>query len=248
MRRFILTNPNLFPSARCIRDSIEVLTGEHIVITTEPTKRDVVLRWGTTMITYGKDAKVNTARIVSICSNKILFSRSLEGTDVWTPQFCNRTPIDSEYPILVRTTLTGFGGVGIIPCRNAAEYAQHTGRMWTRYFDLASEFRVHVAGGEILRVFKKINEGADTDNIKIRNMHRGWKFSIVENFSNMEVLKLEISRLWDILNFEGGICAFDLGWSKTKHRYLVLEGNSAPGVSENDNTLECYVRHILRTM
>ena len=244
MANVILTTRSMFPSARAIRDSLEELTGRRIFLTEAPKRNHrVILRWGSSLKVADDADLINCENVVATCANKGLFSSLLDGSDIPHPSFFRREPAAGEFPILVRTTLTGFGGAGIIPCRNLDEWRAYANHYWTHYEPLQSEFRVHVAGGTILKVFRKIaaNEEAEQDEFKIRNLHRGYRFSLVD-FSGKRKMVDFITNLWEKLGFGNGVCAFDIGWM-SRGEYFVLEGNSAPGLSENDDTLRKYVEY-----
>lgn len=245
MVKAILTNRNLYPSARALRNALQEICGERIVLANEPRPfHTVVVRWGTTAHPLEEEPVVNSIELISTCSNKLRFSDALQNSGLLYPEFKRERPADGDFPILVRRTMSGFGGAGIVPCRNIEEWEPNRGHYWTRYMNINSEFRIHVLGGKIARVFKKVlNDGVAIDEeFKIRNLHRGYRFSLIDHTSK-PVMKALVEKLWGHLGFENGMCAFDVGWINGAG-YFVIEGNSAPGLSENNTTCLMYAEYI----
>lgn len=254
---FILTNSNLFPSARALRNEIANISGERLVITLEyPSLGKVGIRWGNSAFqTNGvTDLNLNSAMLVRLMSNKKLFSDKYRN-DFWVPDFRKDTPSSENFPVLIRRTMSGFGGVGIIPCDTYSEFQQSwdgTG-YWTKYINLSSEFRVHIFDGEVLRIFKKVREsGIEESKFNIRNADRGWHFSPIEKIDSLmglrELAKIFWNKTQEFFHLEHGFFALDVGWNKEAKRYFILEGNTAPGIVHNPNTLRLYAERFINVL
>lgn len=262
---YIFTSPTLFPSARVLRNKIEEITGTRLRICTGEfntygRKRIPVIgiRWGnsSTPNIAIQDMKFNDARLIKIMSNKVLFSNAFKEF-FWVPEFKNTAPTPQDFPLLIRTTMTGFGGRGIIPCSTMTEFGQNWQGFgyWVKYVPMSSEFRVHVVDGNILRIFKKVPTQVQTQiqQFQIRNLHNGYKFELVGTAED-SLLKLKdlAKSVWnkavDILHIERGFFAIDVGYSKERKGYFVLEANTAPSLVNNDNTCEVYAEAFIQSL
>lgn len=254
---FILTAKSLYPSARALRDKIDSLCGERFRIRTEyPAVGNVAIRWGNSvaMTNAAKDGNLNSAFIVRLMANKKIFSVKY-ANDFWVPDFRQDTPRPEDFPVLIRTTMTGFGGVGIIPCANINEFQRHweVGCYWTKYIDLATEFRVHVFDGEVLRIFKKVKDPYIAESkYNIRNSAKGWHFSPVENQDSLVRLRELANSFWNVtqnkFKVEHAFFALDVGWNRERKQYFILEGNTAPGIVNNPTTCERYAQKFIKIL
>jgi hypothetical protein len=258
---YILTRLNLFPSARALRNTIENLTGYRMNLTTsmgeseKGKRRTVGIRWGNgDYIPEGIiDKELNSPALIRTFANKQLFSMKFM-KDFWVPEFHKETPDSSVLPILIRTTLTGMGGIGILPCATMEDFKRNWSGIgvWTQYHELTSEFRVHVIDGEVIRIFRKVRDSAsdETSKFNIRNSSRGWHFELTGSNGNSLVRLKELAgSFWD--NAKGkfdvkhGFFGLDVGWSRKNGKYFILEGNTAPSLAHNENTLNSYANKFI---
>ena len=155
----------------------------------------------------------------------------MENNNIFSPIYHKEIP--QEFPILIRETLTGYGGVGIHIIRNMDEFNEvwNPRFYWTPYEFLCSEYRVHIFNGEILRIFKK--ELEENSEFPIRNNH-SCHFSL-RNPEQFPKLKTEIEKFAKIKEFSEGFFGLDVGWNREK--FFFIEANSAPGLNENSGNL-----------
>lgn len=238
----LLTTRSMFPSANLLRNDLEAALNRTIYITTRPA-RNIVLRWGCSA-DVGYPVDINTPGIINLASNKLAWSRRLSENGIFTPLYSTEEPSATDYPIIVRTTLSGFGGAGIHVCENAEQWRHFAEHYWTRFIKISSEFRVHVLGGTIVRLFRKVREtGEPEEQFPIRNLQRGYSFKLSSLDTKQKLVSLVGTLLTVIGATEKTMLALDVGW--TDRGWLFLEGNSAPAMA-NENTRKLYVEHILK--
>lgn len=250
----ILCNSRIFPSAKAIRDEIFNLTGRKLFIVDSPEKTNrILLRWGNseTSSNIVADTDLNPRNLIQIAANKLSFSKRMQEADIPSPVYHSQQ-MPTIFPVLIRQTLHGFGGEGIVVCRDGNDFRHNwrNGFYWTPFMKVSSEFRVHCAGGKVLRVFKKLREeGMGEEEVPIRNLHRGYHFGLVENpLERMPNLKTFIEDLWNNLGIKTGFFAADVGWMSTAKKWMIFEINSAPGVTENENTCREYANYIVEAL
>lgn len=238
----ILTTRAMFPSARLLRDDLEEVLDERIYITTTA-KTGIILRWGSTM-DVGYEVGINDVSAIQLASDKLMWSKRLQEAGIFTPIYKTEAPLEQDYPILIRTTLHGFGGAGIHVCKTAEEYARFAGNYWTRFVRISSEFRVHVLGKTPVRLFRKVREENEPEEeFPIRNLHRGYSFKLSDMTQKQKLLSVVDSVMTCIQATEKTMLALDVGW--TNNGWFILEANSAPAMT-NPNTRNLYVEHIAK--
>jgi glutathione synthase/RimK-type ligase-like ATP-grasp enzyme len=222
------------------------LSGTRLGITTRPEIADmgkgVLIRYGNSMPTKSK-TPFNSDEMIEICASKQLFSKRMSEHGIYTPIYHWKSK-PTNYPALIRTTLSSFGGKGIIVVNNEEEFDAKfkQGNCWTDFIFTKSEYRVHVLGGKVSRIFKKLYDGSSPESkTPIRNLENGYHFSLKEEEGRYEQLRETISTVDDIL--KGSFYGADLGWDAENKKYFVFEVNSAPGL--NPNTARDYAEFII---
>lgn len=236
----ILTNKNLLPAARALADALSRQSGKVWKVTTNPERKNIRLNFG---CGKGGDDLINQGSFVRLLSHKGRFSDFITSQNIFTPSFSRDIPKESDFPIIIRKSLSSFGGKGIIGVSNYEEYRKFIGEYWTTFYNIRSEFRVHVIGGRIIRVFKKVSREEEERAFPIRNAANGWHFSLVENLSKMPKL---IELIEEVSEVFGTRCYFaaDVGWVQNLHKWLLLECNTAPGMN-NSTTAELYAENLI---
>ena len=254
---YILTSSTSMPSAKALRDAIERITGRHYLVTNrEGVAQNCVARYGGSIMVPGLDSGLNSVERIACLGNKSSFARAISGPDkpYEVPVFHVQSNEPTEFPVLVRETLTGYGGVGIHIVHNIEEFNAiwRRGWWWVHYYQFTSEYRVHVAGGRVLRVFEKVrSEGLETEEFPIRNSDRGYHFSLVERPRFGESIRRAVESICSIPMFSQGFFALDMGGivgsqrENRPARLIIIEGNSAPGLTENDTTADMYAGYIV---
>jgi glutathione synthase/RimK-type ligase-like ATP-grasp enzyme len=238
-----------YPSAKAIRDAIEDITGVHyfIVNGTKPYRGNILFRYGNCRTDIiGNDPDLNSNQFIDLCRDKLLFSHFCQQNNIYSPIYHYMIDIPKVFPVLVRKTLTSFGGKGIIVCNNIDEYnaVMRRNYYWTPFVKCEFELRVHLFDNQVNRIYKKVNQNGDENEYPIRNHVGGYHFSLRRNDAYPKVLELAQSIGNLFMEIGGHFSAIDLGWDKLNQRYFVFESNSAPGLN-SVNAVE-YANFIIR--
>ena len=147
-----------------------------------------------------------------------------------------------EYPIIVRTELNRGGGIGIIVCENEEQFRPYYHNSWTHWYNFQFELGVHILGGEISRVFKKVRKGGlEEEKYPIRNTNRGYDFKL-RDVSYYRGLPRFVEKVYEIFPIQ--FARLDIGYDEETGGYRLIEINSAPDLSQNINTLNCYAEFL----
>lgn len=246
-RKILYTNKRTLPSARILRDSIYNLTGIRLVVTSREDHikpiDQIFIRYGNSTSHSVKDTSLNSPKFIQIASSKMSTSNLLLSNGIYTPEyFRNNNP---TFPCLIRQTLYGMGGKGIIYCKDIETFRANysAGNYWTPYVFTDFELRVHVFNEMILRIFRK----EPTTDSPIRN-NDTCHFSLKNPERFVKLLPV-IEKLYDIFSANGlqnNFYALDIGWDSKKKEYFTFELNSAPGL--NENTADIYATNFAREL
>jgi len=248
----ILTNGS-FISAKILADAISAKMERRIYPTSNLSKihpRDKIIRYGSTenILNTAIDLNLNPIEFIGLCIHKEVLADLLINNNIMSVSFYKDTVEKPEtYPVLIRTTLNASKGKGINVIYNEEEFNKtwKTNYFWTDFIKTQFELRVHVLGGEIARIFKKvpISDYENENEFPIRNLHNGYHFAIRNEDYYEKVFDL-VSKLNEIPKI-GKDCfyAMDIGWSKENKNYVVFELNTAPGL--NENTAEVYSNFLI---
>lgn len=241
----ILSSRLTIPSCKLLRSAIEDLTGVHLMITSNTSLiKNCTIRYGNSQIVRGKDTEFNSKNFIELCSNKLTYSNFLKDNGIATVEFLNADCRPDHYPVLIRTTLTSYGGRGIIPIRTEEEFLNtiRENYHWSPYLPFSKEYRVHILGSSISRVFSKVLE-EETD-IPIRN-NASCHFSLKNIEDSFGKLKELVNSVANVLEKDGfkGFYALDVGFNSADKQYYVIESNTAPGL--NENTAVEYAKYLV---
>ncbi len=241
----ILSNPKTMPSARLIRDEINN-NGIRCIVT----KLTENINPNTCLVRYGNTSSVPVSRevgnsrdLIKICGNKQLTSDIFSKHKINTPIFYKNPEDVEKFPVLVRTTLTSFGGNGMFVVENNSELFSifSSDSVWTTWLDLIREYRVHVVDGHVVKIFKKIFNGDGEDDFPIRTS-KNYHFSIRNNHEVFGYLLSLIKKVNSAVPLE--MVALDIGFDGNTRKYILIEMNSAPGL--NVSTAKFYGDHIIK--
>lgn len=252
MTKFLLSSKYSYSSAKCLRDALwerEIklkLTSHRERFSEHPT-----IRYGNSQrLGEESDTEINSPQAIILMSKKDHFSNTLSEHGIWCPRF---TLLDSsnrpnEFPAIIRETLTASGGVGIhvVDTTEMVQTFLERRCWWTPFVQMDFELRVHIAGGVILKIFRKEFAGEnEEEKYPIRNLHRGYHFSLKET-KNYPRVKDLVEKIQPHLPQGSFFYALDIGWNRERKEYFVLEANSAPGL--NDNTASLYAEAIAKEL
>lgn len=244
----ILTHRTSFPSAKMLRDALFQETGIRYLVTKYPHKiRRLHIRYGASSPVNCDDTEFNSPDFINTVAHKLRFSNAVKDK-FHTPIFVRgREPRDDEFPIVIREYLASFGGKGIVMCPDRATFDENwNGSYWTQFVRTVQEFRVHVLGGEVGRLFRKIRIKVDgvrpeEGEFPIRTIRSGeYRFSLWRDNNSFPDLNTVVR---DLHGEIGGHCyALDIG-QKEDGDWYIYEANSAPGL--NANTATEYAKYLV---
>jgi len=240
----ILSQRFSFPSARLLGNSLQTLVGQQVIVTSYPFRiKDKFIRYGNSESVNIKDTEFNPAQFIHLCSSKLAFSRLMESNDIYSPIYYNDPQKIERYPIVIRETLTSYGGRGIRIVHSLDELNWRPAFYWTPYISLCFELRVHILGGKIVKIFKK--ELENKMEFPIRN-NSSCHFSLKTPQCYPKLLE-SVNELLKIPEInQGRFFSLDVGWNKESKEYFFIEANSASGL--NENTAEIYARYLVENI
>jgi hypothetical protein len=212
----------------------------------EPTRNPPLIRWGNSDVNgrpgeISTDTNLNNPAAIHICANKLTFSREMTKLGISHIQINTGNP--TKFPVVVRQLLSASKGAGIVVCKNLQEY-QNTPRntYWSDWIYFSAEFGVHMLGGNIAKAMRKVREeNEEKEEYPIRNSGRGYSFrrSSTENKGKLvEFMKFVYEK------FPLQFGRWDIGWDNANKRYVVIEANSAPDLTQNEETAAMYVNFL----
>lgn len=248
----ILANPKIVNGIKTVRDIILNKTGIKLPVVTSnlTVKSDdkVLIRWSNSLPVKGKDTVFNSPEFIQTAGNKLKCSEFLIKNLIDTIEFYTHQPQLDDFPIVIRKTLNGKGGEGIIVVENMEDFEKNfKNDVWTHYLFFSSEYRIHVMGGTIYRVFKKVlREGEEKDKYPIRNLGK-YDFSLRSNIEAFPTFVDLVNKLYPVTkNIGGNFYALDIGMVKENHSPTIIEINTGPGLSEN--TAQYYADYFIKEL
>lgn len=211
-------------------------------------RRNPVLRQFRFVINWGNRSRLdsnpgvrvfNSPEAVTVASNKLTTFQRLQAAGVRIPGFSTEAPTPTKNKIiLARTNLTGSCGVGIHVVRPGETMPKAP--LYVDYIRKEVEYRLHVAGGEVIFVQqkRKKSDREQTENEKlIRNHDNGWVFCVVPVADvSADVRDTAVASVAAVgLDFG----AVDLVVGRNDDLAYVLEINTAPGI-ESPQLTEAY--------
>jgi hypothetical protein len=237
----ILTHASLSNSARSLAYELQNRTGKQWSVNfgEERISKAPDIRWGNSsfMGIGGVDTIYNNPKLLQIAGNKLSFSNEIKKNNLPVIQFHRGVP--ERFPVVVRKTLTGSSGNGIVICTNYEQFKEYENYYWSYWYNFPFELGVHVFNGRIMKIFKKM-KGDETpeERFPIRNLSRGYRFVRVKE-DNFPKLIPTVKELFEKFPISFG--RLDIGWDDEGKLYRIIEFNSAPGISSNQDTLNSYV-------
>lgn len=245
--KYILSHPRLTASAKLLANKIGELSGEAVGVSVYPidqNRNTCIIRFGNSAIlNYEREIKYNSPNHIRLAGNKLRLSELLMENEFPHVVFNRGEP--EYFPIVARDELNRGGGIGIRVIQSLEEYENsETVIDWTPWYNFKFELGVHILGGEIVRVFKKLrNEGLEEEQYPIRNTHRGYHFSLRENWKERYTgLEKFVKKLYELVPIQ--FARLDVGYDKETGGYRLIEINSAPDLSQNENTLNMYAQFL----
>lgn len=207
--------------------------------------RHTVINWGCASTPRNIDncRILNKAEGINTAGNKLLAFKQLSTNDAinlpeWTSSKDDALAwIEDGSAVVCRTVLRGHSGQGIVMANTADELVDAP--LYVKYVKKTHEFRLHILNGEMFDIQRKMRnrEIADEDvNWQVRNHDNGFIFG--REGVEAEEAAIEQSALAvQTLGLDFG--AVDLIYNKKDNKYVVIEVNTAPGLT--GTTLDNYV-------
>ncbi len=219
-----------------------------------PRTGDVVVNWGRSAPFpdwWGRGRIVNDPAKVRVASNKRLAFQVLQEAGVRVPSYTTDVAKARKWArkriVFGRRLLKSSNGRGI-EIYKTPEAIQEGLPLYVKYTPKKDEYRVHVMGGRIIDIQKKMRRRGefygdpDTRNM-VRNYDNGWVFGRADITPPNDVLLQSVSAV-KALGLDFG--AVDVGWTENIQMATVFEVNTAPGLS--GTTISNYVRAMERAM
>ncbi len=204
----------------------------------------------------------NLPQAVGKCANKLLTLDLLNANQVAHVEYNTGTMreqvpqwLEQDGKIVVRHTLNGHSGAGIVIVRRGEEIPNAL--LYTRYFRKDAEYRVHVAFGSVISIQqKRKRNGFDNTNplaSLVRTHDNGWIFAINDLHCDRLGYRADLSDLAiRACNAVGaGHCAVDVlvrhATPRRELNMVVCEINSAPGI-EAESTANAYVEAFVNSV
>lgn len=237
MKKILSCNTSIV-SAMLLRDAMEKITGKHAVIIKEAAaigKEGCMVRYGNGFpISQGyPDTQFNSPEFIEMCSNKLHSSELLRDLGVLTPVF--HTEVDRfvpmKFPVLIRETLKGCGGDGIVPVESQEEFNKKwaVGKYWTPYLKVAYEVRAYVVDGDITHAYYKVPFANQVnDDTPVRS---DYHYSYVDPAGRFNKLRKDVKKIMD--GALGKFFSVDAGWMPDLNSYVIFELNSGSWMNKS---------------
>lgn len=226
-----------------LRNVIRQLTGVNLLVSsriTDISRHPLDFRYGLSTplpsSISSKETEFNTPESIQFLLNKKTFSDYLLKNGFISPEFKNTEPQQSDYPLIVRETLTSYGGRGMHIVRTPEEFTAVwlPNFWWCRYIPTKNEYRFHIGnsktdGAQILRCMMKVPRNTEIKerDVHIRHVdeyHYSKRFDPTEKFPNWSE---QIKHLVSIL--PGWLYSLDVGVSLSGN-LVFFEANTASGI------------------
>jgi glutathione synthase/RimK-type ligase-like ATP-grasp enzyme len=193
-------------------------------------KGDVIVNWGTSKQAPVMGPVLNDPQAVLKAANKFFTFSALAGENVacvqWTAnKAVAKEWLDSGCIVVVRKTLTGHSGAGIIIVEKGQELEEAP--LYTKYLFKVREFRVHATPTAVIDTQMKVRDPAVVPKSwKVRSHDNGFIFQR-KNITPSEKRDALAIQAVKVLGLHFG--AVDIVEDK-KGNFYVLEINTAPGL------------------
>lgn len=190
---------------------------------------DVLVRWGNRSSLTERDTHprrtINKASAIAAASDKLGSLITMRAAGVRVPNF-SENPEQLEFPFLGRAK-SHARGTDVVLCLQRGDYLRRPRDYYVQYVPTVREYRVHVAGGEVIRVQGKFLDHPEQAVPWIRNHAHGYRFRAPNKRIRKDRLDQAVLAVQS-LGLDFG--AVDLLIADDGQSY-VLEVNTAPSCS-----------------
>lgn len=230
----ILSSKVGLDSIKRIRDILQERLGFEILVTSKAENCEghtVLFKWGTTNKSVPALFEIQSPEFVELTKNKMAFTDFL-GSVCFHPVFSNTTlPLKHEFPVVIRKTLTGKNGEGLIIANTEEEFLKNwtNESYWTPYIRNDWEVRVLVVNHKVVTIHKKLVESDEKDdNIEIRAGNScTWVKKDLSFYPKLIAFVEGIDKKIKE-SYKGLIYGLDIAYDSIKKQFIIFEANSAP--------------------
>lgn len=254
----------------CYHDKVRH-TGALLEAALSDVRSDWVLNWGYTSAPTESPLRsgarvINPPAAIAKTSNKERMRQNFLLHNIPTPRVFGpseaRCVVSEDYPLIGRRAVH-TRGLGLWICRtpedvaSAARNRRYPDRAATHFMEIVSrpelrEYRVHIIGGESVKISEKVHVSTGTeqpgegvefgvDGVPIRSTKYGWVY-IVPRTRRRKELRAVAKRAVAAQGLHIG--AVDVLQDHATKMTWVLEVNAAPGMDDEASTLRRYVAAI----
>lgn len=200
-------------------------------------RKRMIVGWGAKSLDFqlGHNVLINDPNLTKVLScKKRFFNHVSDVAKGFIPEFTSDKAVALAWggTVVVRATTTGSGGDGISVVDLADGVDLPVAPLYTRYQKKTAEYRLHVLGGEILeiqrKVFVKTDDKPEPDDWRIRNHTFGFIFQTEDGCP--EPVREAVLKVNAVFGDGLSFAAMDVIYHKPTDKALVLEGNTAPGL------------------
>lgn len=196
----------------------------------------IAVRWGSTINPVGvPDICPQSASAVKNACHGLhsLFILEQEGVPCVKP--FTALPHESDFPVVGRCAYFHHGATDLVYLRSMVDAVVNTNvKYYTKYRPNDLELRVHVWGGEVIKMFKKVDTGEVTNEL-FRSSGNGWAFKRVRADSYLDAQAVAIKAVKALGLAFGGV---DVARDSVTGEWFVFEVNTGPSL--NSETLMLY--------
>jgi predicted ATP-grasp superfamily ATP-dependent carboligase len=190
---------------------------------------DILIRWGSAQhpdVDRVAGQVINTASAINTAGDKLRSLRLLKEAGVTVPEFSVELPIAGTW---LGRRRRGFGGKDIVVyCQGVKTCGDGVSEFFTKFIPNTREYRLHVVGGEVVRVQRKYLERPDQHRSEyIKNHSNGYVFKAPQKSLRKERLDMAV-RAVEALGLVFGATDAVVDHDGTMY---VLEVNTAPACS-----------------
>ena len=189
----------------------------------------MLVRWGTTKPSgIYPSLTINHKSAISFASNKAKCRKYFDEKGLPVPRVFDNVygSMGITYPCVGRIARHSCGR-GFWYCENRGDYLRaidEGAQYFSPFYDKTEEYRIHIAGGKVLFVQKKV--GGDTSQ-PIWNHENGFEFEVQRRRNWNEDMNLEALRAMSLIDLDFG--AVDVMASPDEEKpFVICEINTAP--------------------
>jgi predicted ATP-grasp superfamily ATP-dependent carboligase len=219
---FFLYHRKTRPTGRVLAQALGVEAGVEV----RPNNPEVLIRWGNAQfpdIDRRAGNVLNTASAINTAGDKLRSLRLLSEAGVTVPKFSVEPPRDGTW---LGRNRRGFGGKDIVVYQQGVKaVGGGVSEFFTEFIPNEREYRLHVVGGNVVRVQRKYLERPEARASEfIKNHKNGYVFKAPQRSLRQNRLEMAVQSV-EALGLSFGAVDAVVDYDGTMY---VLEVNTAP--------------------